>query len=157
MTGTPVHRAWLRMNNRCNNTHPANKYIERGITIGEEWRDFITFYRDMGPSYVKGLTLERIDNTKGYSKENCRWATQKEQTLNRSTTKLVTYGGETQPLAKLTDKLGKNYTIVWKRISMFGWSLEDALTLPTLTKQEVGQRSVKSSKHINNKVIKKGL
>jgi hypothetical protein len=78
------YRIWIAMRNRCLN--PADKqypdYGGRGITISWEWQHLDNFLRDMAPRPV-GMTLERIDNSKGYYKENCRWATQSEQQLNK--------------------------------------------------------------------------
>lgn len=83
-----AYNSWRGMINRCNNTASTDykHYGDRGITICEEWRTFSNFVKDMGdPPIIFGvrLTLERKDNTIGYSKENCKWATQTEQVNNR--------------------------------------------------------------------------
>lgn len=70
-------------------------YGGRGITIDPRWHDFKEFYKDMGDRPRKGMSLERIDNDKGYYKENCKWATTKEQSRNRRNSKPQTYKGET--------------------------------------------------------------
>jgi hypothetical protein len=69
---------------RCGNPkHPAfSRYAERGITICERWRSFECFLSDMGER-PSGLTLDRLDNARGYEPGNCRWATRKEQIRNR--------------------------------------------------------------------------
>lgn len=76
MHGTPTHRSWAKMKERC----VAEYYVEKeyyqalGITICEEWlNSFESFYADMGER-PEGMTLDRIDPTKGYYKDNCRWA-----------------------------------------------------------------------------------
>lgn len=85
-----MYGTWKGMSDRCyNQKHDAYKnYGGRGITVCAEWRDSLEqFIEDMFPSFVEGLTLDRIDNDKGYSKENCRWATRSEQCINQRTRK----------------------------------------------------------------------
>lgn len=82
--GTPTYRTWRGMINRCyNNNDPAFKrYGGRGIDVYKSWKeDFLSFLSDMGPK-PKGKSLDRIDNEQGYNKENCQWATAKQQARN---------------------------------------------------------------------------
>lgn len=72
---TPLHRAWTNLRVRCSK-HP--KYIEKGITCCEEWNSYEQFKKDMGTTYFKGARLDRINNNKGYSKNNCQWLTESE-------------------------------------------------------------------------------
>lgn len=123
-------RAWKEMWKRCGglsgNNQGVKLYINKGIEVCPEWREFDTFLSDMGLC-PKGLTLDRIDNNKGYSKENCRWATHKEQTRNRSITKTVMYKGQSWFIQDLADHLGLRYDTLWKRLKS-GW-LEENLHL----------------------------
>jgi len=79
-----IYRIWSGMVQRCTNKKSTNykNYGGRGISVCDEWLLFDNFYKDMGDD-KKGLTLDRIDNDKGYTKENCRWATYSEQADNK--------------------------------------------------------------------------
>jgi hypothetical protein len=81
---TKEYHAWENMKARCNKPqHPqyAN-YGGRGITYDPRWEIFENFFADMGIC-LPDLSLDRIDNEKGYNNENCRWASRKEQNANR--------------------------------------------------------------------------
>ena len=89
-SGSREYRTWSQMKSRCDN--PANPgfvhYGARGITVCESWRNsFECFFADMGEASV-GMSIDRIDVNLGYFKENCRWASQKQQNRNRRSTKL---------------------------------------------------------------------
>ena len=81
---SPAYKSWANMMQRCTNPNSDwyHCYGGRGITVCEEWKDFRNFLRDMGERPA-GLSLERINNDKGYSPDNCKWATTSEQNANK--------------------------------------------------------------------------
>lgn len=85
MWGTPEYGAWKAMLDRCRNprNHAYENYGGRGITVCKRWQVFDNFLADMGIKPSPDLSLDRIDNDRGYAPENCRWATASEQNQNR--------------------------------------------------------------------------
>jgi hypothetical protein len=122
---------WQNMITRCtnSNTNCFYRYGGRGITVCNEWRDFEKFYADMGDR-PQGMTLERIDNNGSYSKENCRWATLREQARNTRRTQLVEYNGKKQCLKDWANEVGIAYNTLRKRFVIYNWPFEKALTKP---------------------------
>lgn len=91
-------RSWKSMHDRCKPNHKSKKYYyDKGITVCERWKEFINFLHDMGER-PEGTTLDRINNSFGYSKENCRWVNLKTQSTNRGCVKTYTYQGDTKTL-----------------------------------------------------------
>lgn len=81
----PDFYVWKEMRRRCRAKHRREyaSYGKKGITFVPEWNDFWVFITDMGPRPTDEHSIDRIDNYKGYSKDNCRWATRQQQTDNR--------------------------------------------------------------------------
>lgn len=85
-TGTSIHKRWMAMIARCKDPNKPT-YINKGITVCEEWFDFEKFYEwAIRSGFDEKLELDRIDNNEGYSPKNCRWVTHAENCRNRGKT-----------------------------------------------------------------------
>ena len=84
LSHTPTYQCWWNMHMRCGNSRRKEfvNYGGRGITVCPEWNSYKTFQEDIGVR-PEGLTIERKDNNKGYSKQNCVWADRSIQSHNR--------------------------------------------------------------------------
>lgn len=132
MSYSPEYAVWRTMRARCVNPNVKSyaKYGARGITISDEWRDsFEAFYKDIGPRPGPGMTLERIDNAKGYCKGNCRWATRTEQARNTRGNVYLEYNGELRQLCEWAELKGMRREALWARLKR-GMTLDEALNTP---------------------------
>lgn len=130
--GTRLYRIWKNMRQRCSNpncpAYPA--YGGRGITVCKEWDDYITFKGwALQNGYSEALTLDRKNNDLGYSPENCRWATVKQQSNNTRTNHVLEHNGQKNTLSQWAEILGVSVTTLWDRLKS-GWSVERTLTEP---------------------------
>lgn len=125
---TGAYDSWQSMMKRCyrTNNNRFQQYGAKGIVVCDRWHDFTVFYSDMGDR-PEGYTLDRIDNAKGYSPENCRWATPSMQAKNRKTTRNFTINGETKCFKDWCETFGINYAKALARINKLGWDIEKAL------------------------------
>ena len=107
---SPTVKSWRAMISRCCN--PANRgyirYGGRGISVCERWFEFSNFLADMGER-PEGKTLERIDGSKGYCPDNCRWATPQEQQQNIKNNRHVSAAGEILTIRNASIKFGLEY------------------------------------------------
>lgn len=124
MNGTPTWQSWRCMLDRCRRSSATgfHNYGGRGIKVCKRWERFENFLEDMGIRPVN-KTLERSKNDKDYSKENCIWATSKEQSRNKRNCRFITFNGETLTLAEWSERLGIHRNTLKNRIN-YGWSLE---------------------------------
>lgn len=119
------------MLNRCYDERDAGypNYGARGIVVCDRWREsFSNFLEDMGER-PSGMTLDRFDNDKPYSKENCRWATKRQQIRNRRITWRIEYQRQTKPVAEWAEIVGIDYYVLKDRLRK-GWPVEKAMSQP---------------------------
>lgn len=121
-------------------------YGGRGITVCSEWlstekiaikdtnlhnctKGFIAFKEwALSNGYIEGLTLDRIDNNKGYSPDNCRWITRKEQNINKRSNHIISYKGQKHTISEWAEIYGISYSKLLDRINKNGLSLEEAIS-----------------------------
>jgi len=140
-----LNGVYRTMKSRCYNPHNKSykDYGARGITVCDEWRNSEKVYTHYGiwtkgwkafeewalsNGYKEGLTIDRIDNSKGYSPENCRWVDKKAQANNRRYCRMITFNNKTQNLKQWCEELGFNYKTIHKRIFIDNWTIERAFT-----------------------------
>ena len=118
MEGTSIYNIWAGMKQRCNNVKDKRyaDYGARGIKVCEEWNSFENFYRDMGDK-PEGKSLGRIDNEKGYCKENCQWETPKQQMRNRRNTTYIEWNGKMYALTEFCELNNLNKSTAKKRFA----------------------------------------
>ena len=129
-----LYHIWQNMKSRCYNpeAHNYKYYGGEGVAICDDWQDFRNFYLwAINNGYADNLTIERKDSNKGYSPENCRWATQKEQANNKRNNRLLTYGEKTQTLSQWADEYNISPKTLHTRLNKLKWSIEKALTSET--------------------------
>lgn len=135
MSYTRFYHIWSQMKCRCKTKRLKDfaVYGAKGIIV--EWKTFEEFKFDMYESYLKhcrdftekNTSIDRIDGNKNYSKENCRWATSKEQSNNMSRNWMITFDGKTQTLIQWARQLGVHQKTLTYRIK--NWGLEKSLSL----------------------------
>ncbi len=124
-----VYSVWRAMVQRCtNNSYKQwENYGGRGIRVCERWLKFENFLEDMGDK-PEGYQIDRIDNDGGYFKENCRWATRRQNNRNKRSNRLITFDGKTQCLTEWAEEIGICLETICKRFQL-GWSAEEVLTI----------------------------
>jgi hypothetical protein len=144
----PLRNMWRGMWSRC--TNPRSEYYAdyggRGIGVDPAWKDFDRFCSDMGER-PPGLTIERKNNDLGYSKENCVWASRRDQARNRRSSRLVTFNGKTQTMIAWAEELGITYMALYLRLYRRKLPVEIALdpNMPQPVKSGTANGSAKIS------------
>lgn len=135
---TRLYRVWQNIHKRCTceTDEHYKRYGGRGITICDEWKNsFLAFeewayktgYDENAPSGF--CTIDRIDNSLGYSPENCRWVGRSEQQNNRRVNHLLTVNGETHTISEWSRISGKTFGQIYNRLRR-GWDAESAIFTP---------------------------
>lgn len=135
MSKTRFNATYRKIRQRCITgcCPEAIHYKDRGIKC--LWESFENFRDDMYESYLEhsrihgenNTTIERIDNNGDYCKENCKWATMKEQCNNRRNNIIIKNGNTSLNLTEWSEKTGIKYSTIRQRIFVYGWSIEKAL------------------------------
>lgn len=133
-SGTKTYYAWRSMRLRCyNSSNPSfHHYGGRGIVVCERWiNDYDAFYSDMGEC-PNDMSLDRIDPNGNYEPNNCRWATQKQQSNNQRRSRKLSIGGETLTITEWAEKIGIRADTLFGRINRGKASLTDAMSPKSL-------------------------
>lgn len=132
---TRLEDIYYAMTYRCHNPscHIYYKYGAKGIAVCDEWREdkFKFFEWAISHGYKYNLSIDRIDNSKGYSPDNCRWATSKQQSNNKTDNHYVTLNGETHTLTEWSEIVGLSSGAIYQRLKR-GWTEEKAILTPQL-------------------------
>lgn len=135
MRYTRFYKIWKAVFSRCycKSDTSYQRYGARGIT--SEWKtDFFKFREDMYDSYLKHVstygekntTLDRIDNNGNYCKENCRWATLKEQANNKRNNVIIKDGSKEYTVSDLVEKTGLSRSLIISRFKK-GYKFKDII------------------------------
>mgnify|MGYP006871981469 CR=1 FL=1 len=146
LTATPTYWSWQAAKERCYNprNHKYPSYGERGILVCDRWRNsFEAFIADMGERPV-GMTLDRIDPDMHYSPDNCRWATPRQQALNRKSQRLHEWHGQRLCLKDIAMLEGIPRTTLNKRY-LESASIEDAVAQTKARRRNFGYATTRYS------------
>jgi len=127
---TKAYVSWHGMKTRCCNPKATRfaEYGGRGITVCKRWETFAPFLEDMGHPPTPKHSLERIDNNRGYSPDNCIWALPAQQARNKSNTVRVELNGAARTMASLSEEYGIKRQLLWDRIVVQKMPVEKAIS-----------------------------
>ncbi len=129
----PLYSTWDAIRYRCYNPKSSQykDYGGRGIVMSDEWlNDFLLFVKEIGPKPTPEHTIERKDVDGNYCKENCEWASRKEQANNRRDNCYLELNGKSKTITEWSSIYNINYMTVRCRLNR-GWTVEEALTKQT--------------------------
>ena len=136
-TKTRLHNLWVTIRQRCSNPNIPESHIyhDRSISVCDEWQTYENF-RDWAlangydPTAKRGVTtIDRIDNEKGYSPENCRFVTLTENQRNRRDTRRFLFDGQMLTTGEVSEITGTSVQLIGERLRR-GWSIERAALVP---------------------------
>lgn len=141
--GTKLYTVWVQMKYRCYNStcECFSDYGGRGIDVCDEWKESFVSFREwsIANGWQPNLQIDRRDNNRGYSPENCRFVTITDNLRNRRITKLITAWGETKPLTSWTEdsrclcsESGLRHRLFPYRPHKRHWTPEEAISTPPL-------------------------
>jgi hypothetical protein len=135
---TNFYQVWQKMKRRCENEDDQayNDYGWRWILVSSQWQEFATFKKDMYELYITHISknkkaqtmLERIDNNKWYSKQNCKWATNAEQSRNIRTNRILEWNGVKKCLVDWAKHFWIKRSTLAQRYYVYKWDLEKCFT-----------------------------
>lgn len=130
LTKHPLYRSWIGMRNRCyyKKHNRFQYYGGKGIQVCKEWKDsFITFYKwGIANGWSSGTSVDRIDNEKDYSPDNCKFSNVSEQNRNRTSNINLTIDGVTKIIIEWAEMTGVNYGTIRGRLKK-GWSHKESV------------------------------
>lgn len=129
-----IREIWRQMHQRCENPyHISYKYYGgKSVKVCEEWRDYQKFVDwSLKNGYRDTLSLDRVDSTRGYSPNNCRWVSYDVQNNNSSHCHYLTFNGQTKSMSEWSKETGISYSAIKSRLNKLHWSIEKTLTIPS--------------------------
>lgn len=146
-----LKKVWRQFKNRCTEDYfEKHLYFEKGIKVCDEWfNDYFVFRKwALENGYKLGLVIDRIDNSKGYSPDNCRWVTQLVNSMNKDNTYFVEYKGEKKPfMLIITEMKAREHSSTIRGRIKRGWSVEDAIDTPI---KKGNYHTTRTQKEIND-------
>lgn len=136
---------WRQMHRRCYNPKDSayKSYGGRGITVCEAWHDVSVFVAQLPDGHWVGAEIDRINNDGNYEPGNVRWATPKQNSGNRRSARLLTFDGRTQSQREWAKEMGLPDQTIHHRLTSLGWSVDRALSEPTMSVLEVAKAASK--------------
>lgn len=142
-----LYMVWFQLRSRCKdkNNKDYKYYGGRGINVCSEWESFDDFSEwAIKNGYSTGLTIDRINNDRGYSPDNCRWVAMSVQANNkraRKDAKIITANGKSKTIKDWARELGGSPSLIYDRINKQGWNEVDAVTVKPKSVRKVVRKS----------------